>query len=226
MGLARVLGALLLTAIALFEWRYARECAPAVSARLARHRTIAYDVRCNEATPQHAAWREHLDCEEPRRTVAKGYALALLECMAARHPFAGYASLIEPLAFPRFSDKPHEWLLAAAFAAAVLWVLAPLTAGALSLWREERMRAGFRADLDAMRAVAEQSGRGLGANGPVNYVYVAPPQRRSLGARGDDFAPDTPWFGTGAGDKARTWAPAPRLERLTAAGDVRVEEID
>lgn len=190
MGAWKWIAYIVLALVTLLEWRYARECAPSVSSLLARHRAVALDVRCNEATPQYAAWRDHLDCVGPRRTVAKGYVLVMAECMASAHPFAAYWSLVEPLAYPRLGDKPHEWLLAAAFAAAVLWIAAPLGASAISLWREERMRAHFRDDLGAMRSMME---RRRSSEAPTNYVYVASsPERRSLDARRNDSS--SSWF--------------------------------
>ena len=141
---------LLLMALLFLELRYLRECSPRIASLLARHGSIAMDQRCNERSPLFAEWYGLLDCEQARVTHAKGYVMLLLECVLSKHPFAAYAHLARPLAFPSL-DAPHEFLMACGGLALLLWLASALLTPLWAYWREERLRLHFKEELVALR---------------------------------------------------------------------------
>lgn len=150
--------------VAIFELRLWRECAPHARALHERHAAVALDVRCDVRTPQHALFADSLDCAPARRTLAKGARMLALECVVARHPFASYAHIFEPLLYPA-RERTLEWLQGAGAALIALFVVAWLLPTLLAWRREERLHDDLRSAMHAMRRA--------GAAGASHY-HIAP----------------------------------------------------
>lgn len=228
---------------AAFEAALVRECAPIAAAQVDRDAAIAYDARCDERTPLYAQWSRHLDCAEPRRTVARGHAVLTLECMLARQPFAGYVALLHPLVYPS-AEHTLDWLKAAAAILIASSLLAWIIPTLLAWRREERYDRNLHSMMHAMKHVA------AGASGSGGHASEERHGERRHGERRHGERRETPTYnvyvdgGGSAGLGAWLWgndshsprralAPAAltraRLNagrlRLTSRGEERIEEV-
>jgi hypothetical protein len=131
-------------ALLVYEARHWRACAPTVAAQLEGAAVVAASRQCDPRTEQHALFaRCGLDCAVPREALAKGHALAMLECVAARQPLAAYAGLLAPLLHPERA-RTLEWMQGAALALGALVLVGWLVPAVLAWRREERLHGDVR----------------------------------------------------------------------------------
>lgn len=156
-------GALLGALVAVCELRLWRECLPPARGEYARHAAVAYDVHCDERTPQYALFLGMLDCATARRTVAKGELLLALECVVARHPFVSYWRLVEPVLYPT-RERVVDWAMGVGGLLVLLMIISLVLPHALALRREERLHGDLHRVVGALnRSVAAGAERALAA---------------------------------------------------------------